>query len=77
MIIKKISNDRKSVVRLDNNCSVAPLGVGNADIVLLGTGELVEKPILVLIVAHVEIITVGLVDVILVVDPGNCIGVSI
>ena len=76
MIIKKISNDRKSV-HLDNNCSVAPLGVGNADIVILGTGELVEKPILVLMVALVEIITVALVDVIPIVDPGNCNGVPI
>ena len=73
IIIIIVSNDIRSV-HLDTKCSVAPLGVGDTDAVILGTAEVV---ILVLIVALVEIITVALVDVILVVDPGNCNGIPI
>ena len=74
MIIIVVSNDIRSV-HLDNNCSVAPLGVEDTDTVILGTAELV---ILVLIVTLVEVVAVVLVYTILfVVDPGNCIGVPI
>ena len=75
MIIIIVSNDIRSV-HLDNNCNVAPLGVGDTDNVILGTAELV---ILVLIVALVEVehVIIALVDVILVVDLGNCIGIPI
>ena len=74
MIIIIVSNDIRNV-HVENNCSVAPLGVGDTDTVILGTAELV---ILVLTVALVEVaIIIALVDVLLVVDPGNCIGVPI
>ena len=73
MIIIIVSNDIRSV-HLDNNCNVAPLGVGDTNNVILRTAELV---ILVLIVGLGDIVIIALVDVILVVDPGNCIGVPI
>ena len=73
MIIIIVSNDIRSV-HLDNNCNVAPLGVGDTNTVVLGTAELV---ILVLIVGLGDVVIIALVDVILVVDPGNCIGVPI
>ena len=75
-IIKNINNDRRSV-HLDNNSSVAPLGVGNGDTAILGTSELVEKLIFVLIVALVEVVIIALVDDILLVGPDNCNGVPI
>ena len=74
MIIIVVSNDIRSV-HSENNCSVAPLGVGDTDTVILGTAELV---IFVLIVTLLEVvIIIALVDVLLLVDPGNCIGVPI
>ena len=73
MIIIIVSNDIRSV-HIDNNCNVAPLRVGDTNTVILGTAELV---ILVLIVGLGDVVIVALVDVILVVDPGNCIGVPI
>ena len=77
MIIRNINNDRRSVHLDNNNCSVAPLGVGNGDTAILGTSELVEKLIFVLIVALVDVVIIAVVDVILLVGPDNCNGVPI